>query len=192
MSELKRCIVCDEPIVSDKSVCDRSSCNEFYEHILVPLQDVFQIIEVENNEESNIDWDEFFAKFLQLPQPAQAWLLTEEDLPDDIYWECIQLLESAFLLNLLNQKSFRDNFLDRLSPQLADAARKEMQLWTEELKNKNLSIDVVITQIQAFIAILIEAIFVEKEREEEEEINEYTNENILEEKKDNSIDRDQI
>ena len=123
MSDLKRCIVCDTPIVSDKSVCDRPSCNEFYEHILTPLQDIFQIIDIENNEDTDIHWDEFFKKFLVLPEPAQAWLLAEEDLPNDIYWECIQLLEPIFLLNLLKQKHFRENFLNKLSPQLAAATK---------------------------------------------------------------------
>ena len=73
-----------------------------------------------------------------------------------------------------------------------------MHLWNEELKNKDLAIDVIITQIQTFIITLIEIIFAEKElkeggaEEEEKEMNDYMNEDTSEENNNNSTTNDQI
>ncbi|HKZ42043.1 MAG TPA: hypothetical protein VJ044_13855 [Candidatus Hodarchaeales archaeon] len=156
-----KCVVCGDSVSENKIFCDKLSCRVTYETIIRPLE----IMEDKFASEQN--WDTFFRDFANLPSPAQAYLLVEDDLPADIYFNALLLVPSHDLWGLLTGRTeFRRKFLEMLSPRVAEAAVAEIEEMKSLVKDLRIDISSVVPQMQALISSLAETVLAQNDSSE--------------------------
>lgn len=149
---LSTCIVCKEYVIGTAIICQKKSCQDFYQSILQPLQSIQSILASKPT-----NWNEYFRTFIELPFTAQIWTLVYGELTSDIFWESISLIHSTDIWTILtSNEEFRRKFYLELEPKLLEELKHEIEIWKSFEEGSKDFLEDYSEKIRNFIFLMME------------------------------------